>query len=364
MERREGKYLTDNIFNDYLNNETGHQIYSKRKSMEMLKSLKLVFYWKTDDDKEREKYLNYYMEVYPVFRKRYLKASEKEREKLLEKAIEKAKVIYDDFVSHNFRLVVSIALKEYKKYTSFHLEKIDLIQEGNLGMLHAIEKFDIDRGNAFSTYAIWWIKAFIQRYIIKHGRSIYLPIYVLDSFKDYSEAKEVLTKELGKAPTLQQISNYMNKPVYKVEEIDRYQSHFLNINSLNDLVSVDGDAEIGSFIPDDSISVEKEVEEQVFSEEFNDLIKKSSLTDREKDILVKRNGLNGEEIYTLERIGQSYGITRERVRQIEFKATRKLQKTLKENKYDLEFLHDYSHESHSLSESQTLSKSPKKKSLF
>ncbi len=361
---RESRYLTDDIFTDYLNNETSHDIYSRRKSIEMLKSLKLVFYKDTEDAKLREKYLNYYMEVHPVFEKRYLKANNEEREKMLENAIKRAKIIRDDFVSHNFRLVVNIALKEYKKFPNLQLEKIDLIQEGNLGMLKAIEKFDIDTGNAFSTYAIWWIRSYIQRYIIQRGRTIHLPANILDYFRDYSVAREVLSNKLGKTPTLEEIADYMNEPVYKIEEIVRYKNQFQNVNSLNEPVIAEEDDEIGAFIPDNSKSVENEVEEKIFSEEFNNFIEQSNLTDREKEILIKRNGLYGGEIYTLEKLGQCYGITRERVRQIEYGAIRKLQKTLNEGKYDFEVTDNYDYKYRPLIEKDYSGKRPKSKRFF
>ena len=301
----------------------------------MLKTLKMFFYRETKDENLKEKYLNYYFDTHPVFKRKFLVANDTEKEKLIDKAIKNAKAVYDDFVAHNFRLVVNVALKEHKKFSSLNLEKIDLIQEGNLGMMHAIKKFDIDTGYAFSTYAIWWIRAYVHNYIMKYGRTIYLSSWLLEMFKKYAVARDTLTEELGEKPTLEQIAVYMNEPIYKVEEIVRYRHQFLSLNSINEYIGDEEDSEIGDFIPDDSKSVENETVDKIFAEEVYEIIQKSNLNAREKDIIMKRNGIDSD-IYTLEQIGEQYGITRERVRQIETTAMRKLQRALNNHNYNLE----------------------------
>ena len=335
--KKQERMLTEDIFSDYLHNESAHEIFSKRKTTEMLKSLKLIFYTQTEDEKLREKYLNYYMEVNPLFKRKYLTSNDEQKEKLLEKAIQNAKDVYEDFISHNFRLVVHVAVNERKKYKSLDLEIIDLVQEGNIGMMKAIERFDVEKDNAFSTYAIWWIRSYIKRYIVRNGHSIYVPSNMLKQFAEVHKAKEALTKKLGTTPTIEQIATYMGESFEKVAGVVHFREIFANVNSLNEPSLVDENDEVGDFIPDKSKSVEEEAGEHLLAGEIRELLNNIDLTDREKEIIIKRNALDDGESWTLEELGIEYNITKERVRQIEFKALKKLKRVLKGRKYDTYF---------------------------
>ena len=279
--------LSDNIYNDYLNNETNHSIYNKAQATKKLKALKLVFYNDTCDDTIKAKYLDYYMEVYPRFKKNYLKADDLEKTKLLASAIDHAYEIYEDFLTHNLRLVVNIALKEIKKTPHLNLDMIDIIQEGNIGLMKAVEKYDIETGNAFSTYAIWWIKACVKEYILSNSHMVHISEHVFKPIKEYMTARDYLFKTLKEKPTNQQIADYMGIPLARVEKMAYWIHSYFNIRSLNEPVLDENGYELGDFIIDDELATEEMVEKKMLQEEFYDVLENADLSEREKDILIK-----------------------------------------------------------------------------
>ena len=244
------------------------------------------------------------------------KAEIKEEIKTLQRDVDKGADAKKRLAEANLRLVVSIA----KRYVGRGMLFLDLIQEGNLGLIKAVEKFDYKKGYKFSTYATWWIRQAITRAIADQARTIRIPVHMVETINKLIRVSRQLLQELGREPSPEEIAKEMSMPVERVREILKISQEPV---SLETPIGEEEDSHLGDFIKDDNVPVPADAAAfTLLKEQLEEVL--GTLTEREQKVLTLRFGLEDGRARTLEEVGKEFNVTRERIRQIEAKALRKL----------------------------------------
>ena len=247
-----------------------------------------------------------------------------ELSKKMENGGEEGRLARQRLAEANLRLVVSIA----KRYVGRGMLFLDLIQEGNLGLIKAVEKYDYRKGFKFSTYATWWIRQAITRAIADQARTIRIPVHMVETINRLIRVSRQLLQELGREPTPEEIADAMGIPVEKVREIQKVSQEPV---SLETPIGEEEDSHLGDFIQDENVQVPAEAAAYtLLREQLNEVL--DTLTDREQQVLRLRFGLDDGRARTLEEVGREFHVTRERIRQIEAKALRKLRQPSRSRK--------------------------------
>jgi RNA polymerase primary sigma factor len=267
--------------------------------------------------KEEEVELAKQMEAGRIAREKMLDYDSDSKEfEALKQAVEKGRDARDHLIKANIRLVVNIA-KKYRRYSSSFL---DLIQAGNVGLIRAVDKFDYTRGNRFSTYATWWIRRSVLRHLNQKERTIRLPNYLSTKIRKVHRVRKELTSVLSRTPTNEEVAKQLEMSAEEVGKLLEYAQRAI---SLDQPVGEDGDSDLQSYIENkDAPNPFVEVRQNLLAEDVIDAL--NELTEREAKILILRYGLNGSRKHTLKELGEIFGITRERIRQIQKGALRKL----------------------------------------
>lgn len=315
--------LTSDIIGDRFLN-IPYQPLTREEEVRFIKKAQLSFYDEVDDQ-TKEKYLAYYKEMFPKFAVSYDNASAEEKEKLLNQAIENSHLYSNRFLENNGRLVFSVA----KRYSSYD-EMAHLFQEGNLGLRRALLKFDVKAGTKFSTYAVLWIRQSINRYLADYSSTIRVPVHRREQIYHLARAEQDLLNQ-GIDPTPEALAGAMGISLEQLNEIQVLQRQIHPVSLSSTVIppsGEDGDTTLQDFIADDETPVSEVVEQKIMDEELHKIIDRCQLSAREKKVLYLRYGFGQDHPWTLQEVGDYFGVSRERIRQIELKMLRKLRSDL------------------------------------
>jgi len=286
------------------------------------------------EDEEKKPYLSYlndidYVKVYfkeiskfPVLSKEEISALFK---KYADADDETKELIKEKIVNHNLKWVVKVA----KRYIGKGVEFLDLIEEGNIGLIRAIDKYNYKLGYSFATYATWWIKQGIKRYLDEYARAVRLPVHLSVEISRYERYKNIMTVELGREPTKEELSEELHVPVEKIYEYDKCLLATLYLDEPVYVTDSDPDMTKGDTLQGNFDDIDEIPDKMLINEMIDDILYNSILSEKERNILVLRYGLDGNGVKTLQEVGDMYHLTRERIRQIEVRALQKLRKRYK-----------------------------------
>lgn len=320
--------LSNDIITDTFN-KLDYKPLTKNQETRWLKKLKLAFYYDVDKETQK-KYLNYYCEVKPRFKEKYENASEEEKEKLLQEAIEDANKEKKKFIENNERLIITAVYRN-----NDDIPKEDLMQEANIGLIRALEKFDVEANNKFSTYAIWWIKQSINKYIANNGKTIRVPSNTLIQQRKLLRIQIELEKQLNRKPTIKELAKHMNTSKNNIKILQdnlAYQTYLISLNEPIQTNTTEEKTPLENTIADETSDFTEEIDNKLIIEKLKKIIEK--LDEKSKFIINMRMGFYDGKVHTLDEIGTQLGITREAVRQSEIRILKKIKEEYENNTND------------------------------
>ena len=320
---RKKRTIAENVSDSFIYDRLSYLSYrklSRQEEIDFIKKTKLSFYYSLEDEDEKRQYLEYYMEMFPNFRKSWNEAKGKEKDKLLHNAIQDSTYYRDKFLENNYRLVLSVAKTFPKAY-----EVESLYQEGILGMIRALKKFDLSRGTRFSTYAVLWIRQFIARFIYDYSSTIRVPVHRREQIYQLEKVETEFINRFGRSPSKEELASALGIDLEQLNEIKESQS-FLYLASLSTPVGEENDDDtLEEFIADSTSEFSSDVENNIMREAFRDAIENDvKLSERDKEVLYWRFGFYDGRPHTLDEIGKYFNVSKERIRQIEAKSLRLL----------------------------------------